>query len=87
MRNEGVWKQKHSGIIGRAGDRVIIRDHFGRLCGADTVLPVETLNPPSGVYQLLFSGKERMAIRAYLYLHIADSREGFKRIATGTGNG
>jgi len=54
------------------------------LCGNDTVFPVETLNPSRAVNQLLFAGEKRMAIRAYFDLHIADSRESFKRIATST---
>jgi len=48
-----------------------IWDYSSPLCGTNTIFPVEALNPPSGIHQLLFAGEEGMAIGAYLNLHIA----------------
>ena len=57
-------------------------------CGFLTVTLVEAIDASSGIDELLFSGKERMASRADFYVQVTFlGRARLERLATSAGNG
>lgn len=55
--------------------------------GLDTVLLVEAFDTSRGVYEFLFSGKERVAGRADFHLNFLYRRTGLDDIAACAGDG